>query len=65
MTVTELGSPFPTRFLDRLEQRALARRAAGAGVAGEVGVAEVGAARGEAGAEVGHADDRLAALFSL
>jgi hypothetical protein len=56
------ASPLPARRLDRCEQRLLARRAALAAVAGEVGDAERFPARGDAGAEFGHVDGGLAVL---
>ena len=59
------GSPLATGILDRLEQGALAGRAAGAGVAREVGVAEGEATLGEAGTELGHVDDLGYASVSL
>jgi hypothetical protein len=60
-----LSSPLATGILDRFQQRALAGRAAGAGVAGEVGVAEGEATLGEAGTELGHVDDLGYASVSL
>ena len=54
-----LGSPLAAGVLDGLEQGLLAGGAALAGVAGELGVAESGTARGEALAELGHVEHAL------